>query len=140
MPASSLVAGVDEAGRGSLAGPVVAAAVILRQDVVLPGLADSKLLPAAIRSRLAEAIQAAATSWAVAAVEAADQERVDGPQESREGLAGTGRRRNQRITTRRDRRPAARLRRRRRPEAFREPLRDERVEEGEGHGKSQPMV
>jgi len=77
VPASSLVAGVDEAGRGSLAGPVVAAAVILRPDVMLPGLADSKLLTPAVRSRLAEAIHAVATSWAVAAVEAADIDASD---------------------------------------------------------------
>ena len=68
----SWIAGVDEAGRGSLAGPVVAAAVILPPGVVLPGLADSKLLAASTRLRLAEAIQAVATSWAVAAVEAAE--------------------------------------------------------------------
>lgn len=70
VPASYLVAGVDEAGRGCLAGPVVAAAVILRHEVVLPDLTDSKLLTPAVRTRLAEAIHAAATSWAVAVVEA----------------------------------------------------------------------
>src|SRR3974377_1343884 len=53
-PSSYLVAGVDEAGRGCLAGPVVAAAVILRQGTVLPDLTDSKLLTAAVRDRLAE--------------------------------------------------------------------------------------
>ncbi|MBI2456783.1 MAG: hypothetical protein HYV46_11705, partial [candidate division NC10 bacterium] len=63
-------AGVDEAGRGSLAGPVVAAAVILPPAVDLPGLADSKLLTPAVRARLAEAIRGVATAWAVAAVEA----------------------------------------------------------------------
>lgn len=68
----SQIAGVDEAGRGSLAGPVVAAAVILPPGVVLPGLADSKLLTATARSRLAEAIQAVAMTWAMAAVEAAE--------------------------------------------------------------------
>lgn len=77
VPAGSLVAGVDEAGRGSLAGPVVAAAVILPRDAVLPGLTDSKLLRPAVRSRLAEAIHAAATCWAVAAVEAADIDATD---------------------------------------------------------------
>jgi ribonuclease HII len=46
------VAGVDEAGRGSLAGPVVAAAVILPEGVVLPGLDDSKRLDAPCRERL----------------------------------------------------------------------------------------
>lgn len=68
----SQVAGVDEAGRGSLAGPVVAAAVILPPGVVLPGLADSKLLTASARSRMAKAIQDVAMTWAVAAVEAAE--------------------------------------------------------------------
>lgn len=77
IPASQLVAGVDEAGRGCLAGPVVAAAVILRRDLVLPGLTDSKLLTPAVRSRLAEAIHAAATSWAVAVVEAEDIDGTD---------------------------------------------------------------
>lgn len=68
----SQVAGVDEAGRGSLAGPVVAAAVILPPGLVLPGLADSKLLTASARSRMAKAIQDVAMTWAVAAVEAAE--------------------------------------------------------------------
>jgi len=48
----ALVAGVDEVGRGCLAGPVVAAAVILPEDCVLPGLDDSKKLDAACRERL----------------------------------------------------------------------------------------
>jgi len=73
----SCIAGVDEAGRGSLAGPVVAAAVILPAGVVLPGLADSKLLTATARSRIAEAIQAVAVTWAVAAVEAAEIDATD---------------------------------------------------------------
>jgi ribonuclease HII len=77
VPGSSLVAGVDEAGRGCLAGPVVAAAVILRQGVVLPDLTDSKLLTPAVRSRLSEAIHASAISWAVAAVEAGDIDSTD---------------------------------------------------------------
>jgi len=72
-----LIAGVDEAGRGSLAGPVVAAAVILAPGAVLPGLADSKLLRPAARFRLAERIHAFATSWAVAAVEAQEIDATD---------------------------------------------------------------
>jgi ribonuclease HII len=71
------VAGVDEAGRGSLAGPVVAAAVILPDGVLLPGLSDSKLLAPMVRSRLAEAICAVATSWSVAAIEAAEIDATD---------------------------------------------------------------
>ncbi|MBI4537826.1 MAG: ribonuclease HII [candidate division NC10 bacterium] len=66
------IAGVDEAGRGSLAGPVVAAAVILPADAVIPGLADSKLLRPRTRERLAEVIGAACVAWSVAAVEAAE--------------------------------------------------------------------
>lgn len=65
-------AGVDEAGRGSLAGPVVAAAVILPADADLPGLTDSKLLTPATRVRLAAAIRAQAVAYAVAAVEASE--------------------------------------------------------------------
>jgi len=71
------IAGVDEAGRGSLAGPVVAAAVTLPPGAMLPGLTDSKLLTAVVRSRLAEAIQAVATTWAVALVEAAEIDSTD---------------------------------------------------------------
>jgi ribonuclease HII len=54
------VAGVDEAGRGPLAGPVVAAAVILDPARIPPGLNDSKRLSAAARDRLFDAIRAAA--------------------------------------------------------------------------------
>jgi len=59
------VAGVDEAGRGPLAGPVVAAAVILPGDVCLPGLNDSKKLTPARREALAEKIKEVALAWAV---------------------------------------------------------------------------
>lgn len=52
-----LVAGVDEAGRGPLAGPVVAAAVILPECFDLPGLNDSKQVPPALRGRLFAAIR-----------------------------------------------------------------------------------
>ncbi len=59
------VAGVDEAGRGPLAGPVAAAAVILPIDVRLVYLNDSKKLTAAKREVLAEQIKKAALGWAV---------------------------------------------------------------------------
>jgi len=59
------VAGVDEVGRGALAGPVVAAAVILPPEVHIPHVTDSKLLLPEDRERLAEEIIAAALSWAV---------------------------------------------------------------------------
>jgi ribonuclease HII len=61
-----LLAGVDEAGRGPLAGPVVAAAVILDPDRPIAGLRDSKQLSAPARTRLAGLIRASALAWAVA--------------------------------------------------------------------------
>ena len=64
-----LIAGIDEAGRGPLAGPVVAAAVILDPAHPIDGLRDSKLLTAAARMRLAVEIKAGALAWAVAAAE-----------------------------------------------------------------------
>lgn len=64
--AQAIVAGVDEAGRGPLAGPVVAAAVVLDDDVALPGLADSKRLAPRERIRVACAIRQRARAFAVA--------------------------------------------------------------------------
>jgi ribonuclease HII len=61
-----LIAGVDEAGRGPLAGPVVAAAVILHPDDRIDGLADSKKLSAARRTALAHEIRNRSLSWSVA--------------------------------------------------------------------------
>jgi ribonuclease HII len=61
-----LMAGVDEAGRGPLAGPVYAAAVILDPGRVPDGLADSKLLAATVRERLVPAIETGALAHAVA--------------------------------------------------------------------------
>ena len=62
------IAGVDEAGRGCLAGPVVAAAVVVESDTLVPGVDDSKQLSAAKRERLAEAIRRAHPTCAVVAV------------------------------------------------------------------------
>lgn len=64
--ARHIVAGVDEAGRGPLAGPVVAAAVVLDDARVPEGLADSKKLPAGKRDALAVDIRRASRCWAVA--------------------------------------------------------------------------
>ncbi|SHJ62829.1 ribonuclease HII [Desulfofundulus thermosubterraneus] len=61
----SLVAGVDEAGRGPLAGPVVAAAVILPGRVFLPGLNDSKKISPGRREDLAHRIKQVALDWAI---------------------------------------------------------------------------
>lgn len=65
------VAGVDEVGRGSLFGPVVAAAVVLCPDRPVRGLNDSKLLEAERRETLAERIRERAVAWAIGAVDAA---------------------------------------------------------------------
>ncbi len=61
----SFIAGVDEVGRGPLAGPVVAAAVILSEKVKISGLADSKSLSPEVRAELDQAIRAAALAVAV---------------------------------------------------------------------------
>jgi ribonuclease HII len=60
------VAGADEVGRGCLAGPVVAAAVVLHPDRHIPGVCDSKLVPAAEREKLFATIARKAVAWAVA--------------------------------------------------------------------------
>jgi ribonuclease HII len=60
------VAGVDEAGRGPLAGPVVAAAVVLDDSNPVEGLRDSKRLSATQRDRLFDEIQSKALAWSVA--------------------------------------------------------------------------
>lgn len=62
------IAGIDEAGRGPLAGPVVAAAVVLPRDDTIPGLNDSKLLSQARRERLFDAIEQHAVSVAIGIV------------------------------------------------------------------------
>ena len=62
----ALICGVDEAGRGPLAGPVCAAAVILPPDLELPGLNDSKKLSEKKRELLFPLIQQQAVAWAVA--------------------------------------------------------------------------
>jgi ribonuclease HII len=71
------VAGVDEVGRGCLAGPVVAAAVILHPGRPIPGVCDSKLLPAPERERLYERILKLAAAWAVAAADPGEIDRIN---------------------------------------------------------------
>lgn len=61
----SPLAGVDEAGRGCLAGPVVAAAVILPLDSVIPGLTDSKKISPSQRRQLVPEIKSRSLAWAV---------------------------------------------------------------------------
>jgi ribonuclease HII len=69
MIAAELVCGVDEAGRGPLAGPVIAAAVVLDPGRPIAGLRDSKLLTAAQRQRLADTIRTRAIAWAIGRAE-----------------------------------------------------------------------
>ncbi len=69
--------GVDEAGRGPLAGPVVAAAVVLDPAHPIPGLADSKKLSAAKRDALAIEIRAHASAWAVAEASVEEIDRLN---------------------------------------------------------------
>jgi ribonuclease HII len=78
-----LVAGVDEVGRGSLFGPVVAAAVILDRTYRIRGLRDSKLLLPERRELLAPRIREHAIAWAVAAVDAARIDQINIYQASR---------------------------------------------------------
>ena len=66
------VAGVDEAGRGPLAGPVIAAAVILDPARPIEGLGDSKALSEAARERLAPLIRAHALAWALGSADRAE--------------------------------------------------------------------
>lgn len=80
---SRLVAGVDEVGRGSLFGPVVAGAVILEPSYRIRGLRDSKLLPAERREVLAVRIREHAIAWAIAAVDAARIDQINIYQASR---------------------------------------------------------
>ena len=77
LDASLRIAGVDEAGRGPLAGPVVAAAVILPDQYHLPGLNDSKKLDADQREALFEPICQQATAWAIAEVDAQQIDRLN---------------------------------------------------------------
>jgi ribonuclease HII len=77
----TLVAGVDEAGRGALAGPVAAGAVILpfdQPDLMsqLNGVRDSKVMTAAERDKWAEKIKAAAAAWAVGMASADEIDRI----------------------------------------------------------------
>ncbi|MDH4046728.1 MAG: ribonuclease HII [Gammaproteobacteria bacterium] len=72
-----LLAGIDEAGRGPLAGPVVAAAVILRDDRPIAGLADSKTLSASRREALYENIRRDALTCAVAWADAEEIDRLN---------------------------------------------------------------
>lgn len=70
-------AGCDEAGRGCLAGPVCAAAVILPPDFAVPGLTDSKKLSGKRRLELRDLIKAKAIAWAISFVEPEEIDRMN---------------------------------------------------------------
>ena len=72
-----IVAGADEAGRGPLAGAVFAAAVILDENLPLPGLRDSKKLAPSHRRLLAAKIRAYSRNWAIATASVAEIERLN---------------------------------------------------------------
>jgi ribonuclease HII len=72
-----IIAGVDEAGRGPLAGPVVAAAVILADDSPIQGLADSKTLSAIRREELSQEIVLHAADWAIGSASVAEIDRIN---------------------------------------------------------------
>lgn len=74
---AKLVAGIDEVGRGSLFGPVVAAAVILDPAYRIRGLRDSKLLDRETREKLAPKIREHSLAWAVAAVDVATIDQIN---------------------------------------------------------------
>ncbi len=73
----TVIAGVDEAGRGPLAGPVVAAAVILPLEFSIPGITDSKLIPQIRRSRLALAIEETAVDIGIGVVGPEEIDRIN---------------------------------------------------------------
>ena len=77
MPDALLIAGVDEVGRGPLAGPVVAAAVILDPARPITGLADSKKLSPVRREQLAAEIRAKALAWALGRAEVAEIDQLN---------------------------------------------------------------
>lgn len=72
-----LIAGVDEVGRGPLAGPVVAAAVILDPDQPIEGLADSKKLSEAKREQLSIEIRKKALAWSIARADIEEIDRIN---------------------------------------------------------------
>ena len=71
------VAGVDEAGRGPLAGPVVAAAVVFVDGETMPGIGDSKRLTASRRAQMSSRIRRTAVDWAIGAATAREIDQLN---------------------------------------------------------------
>ena len=76
-PSVTLLCGVDEAGRGPLAGGVFAAAVVLDPAQPIRGLADSKVLTPEVRERLAKRIRTRALAWAIASASVEEIDRIN---------------------------------------------------------------
>lgn len=85
---AQLVAGVDEVGRGALAGPVVAAAVILDPANIPSGLDDSKKLSKGVRERLDELIRYSALAFSVVAVDASEIDQINILQATKKAMLG----------------------------------------------------
>ena len=85
----SYIAGVDEVGRGPLAGPVVTAAVILDPAKPIAGLADSKKLSEKRREALVEEIKEKALAWSIGRSEVEEIDEVIEPRETRQRLIST---------------------------------------------------
>ncbi len=81
-----LVAGIDEAGRGCLAGPVVAAAVVVDPKCLIPGIDDSKRLSEPQRERLARAIKRRSVAWATGICDAVLIDRVNVLEATRQAM------------------------------------------------------
>jgi ribonuclease HII len=77
LAAPHLVAGVDEVGRGPLAGPVVSAAVILDASIPITGLADSKALSESRRTHIANDIRDKSLAWSIAWADAAEIDAIN---------------------------------------------------------------
>jgi ribonuclease HII len=73
----TLIGGIDEVGRGPLAGPVVAACVVTQGPLMLTGLDDSKRVRPELREELAEAIKARAVAWAIGEASVVEIERIN---------------------------------------------------------------
>ena len=72
-----VIGGVDESGRGCLAGPVFAAVVVFPPDVVIPEVDDSKLLSAKVRDQLFDVICKSAIDWSVAMISAEEIDKIN---------------------------------------------------------------
>ena len=73
----TFVAGVDEVGRGPLAGPVVAACVVAAEPLMIKGLNDSKLVRAEVRVEIAQLVKSRATAWGVGSACVAEIDRLN---------------------------------------------------------------